>query len=220
VNTFRTAWVNTLLNASKDTRFGPAERLMSLASALEAEKDLRADVHTIPDDMRQLARQTVEVTLATPRDKYSRGDIVHAAVGVYETLGDNRAAYDLLEQELPNSKTPYYYMSYLAEIDESEGRPEKALSWTAKAYEAAQGPATKIQWGEIYVRGLIRLAPDDGARIRRIAIQVADDAAAPQALHARARARVNHMTQALEQWATTPERQQIVTAVRERLPHA
>ena len=40
-----------------------------------------------------------------------------------------------------------------------------ALEWYEKAYAAADGPATRLQWGVSYVNALVDLSPQDAARI-------------------------------------------------------
>lgn len=219
VDAFRSAWVTAMLSAAKDTHFAEAARLASIASALEATKALRPD-HAIPEDFQLSARKALEAELAVSRGKYSRGDIVHAATAIYDALDDKEAAYALLEHEIPSSKTPYYYMSGLAAIDEAQGRTQQALHWMALAYQAAQGPATKIQWGDSYVRGLIRLTPTDDGTIRQVALQVAELASNREGLHARNRVRIQGMTRALEKWATSGSRRAILADVRARVQRA
>jgi hypothetical protein len=57
----------------------------------------------------------------------------------------------------------------LAIIARKRGDSAGALDWYAQSYAAAQGPATRLQWGVRYVNALIDLAPRDVASVERTA---------------------------------------------------
>jgi hypothetical protein len=57
----------------------------------------------------------------------------------------------------------------LAENAKKRGDKDAALEWYARSYAAAQGPATRLQWGVRYVDALIELAPQDVVRVERAA---------------------------------------------------
>ena len=66
-------------------------------------------------------------------------------------------------RELARSHSPYYFMLGLAANAKKRGDKAGALDWAEKAYVAAKGPATRLQWGVSYVKSLIANAPDDAA---------------------------------------------------------
>jgi protein disulfide-isomerase len=121
-------------------------------------------------------------------------------------------------KELPNTRTPYYYMSHLAGIAEKQGKPEEALDWMSKAYVSSEGPATRLRWGSSYVRALIRLSPNDIAGIRAAGLQVAGELSSTNAPRGRSRSYVEQIDKALKSWATTPERRTAAAAVIARFP--
>jgi len=53
----------------------------------------------------------------------------------------------------------------LAANAKKRGDKAAALDWHEKAYAAAEGPATRLQWGASYVSALVDLAPQDTRRI-------------------------------------------------------
>lgn len=159
------------------------------------------------------ARVLAVEVLAADRDGHERGDIVNAAKSVYIALGDDAAAYALLETEIPNSRTPCFYMSGLASLDEKNDRPALAIDWMIRAHAASTGPATRAQWGESCVSGLIRLAADNVPMIRATALRVVNELDGADALHGRTRVRIDRMLAALEAWANTPERRAAVREV-------
>ena len=213
----RTRWVARMQEAADDQRFGDADRLTFIASFLAATRALTSD-HAIPITMQAFARGRVTQALEADRDRFKRNDLVNAAGIIYDELGDSEVARLLYLKELPNSRTPYYYMSHLAAITEKQGKSQEALDWMAKAYSAAQGegPATRLRWGSSYVRALIRLAPDDAARIRTAALQVAAEASQTGTVHARSRVALEQINGALAQWANTPQRRAIAAEVAAR----
>jgi hypothetical protein len=101
--------------------------------------------------------------------------VVNEAAYVLAEAGLFEDSDALLTAELARSRTPYYHMLGLAANAKKRGDKAAAVAWTEKAYGAASGPATWLQWGVSYVNTLIDLAPDDAARIERAAIQVIDE---------------------------------------------
>jgi thioredoxin-related protein len=210
---FQTRWVQTMQMAADDTQFGMADRLLAFGSALNATRELSPD-HAIPLSMQQAAVGRIERTLGAEGDRFKRNDLVNAAGIIYDELGDEEAARAMYLKELPNTRTPYYYMSHLAVIAEKQGKPQEALDWMSKAYAVSEGPVTRLRWGSSFVRGLIRLAPDDAGRIRTAALQVATDASQRDAVRGRSRVYMVQINNALEQWANTSQRRAVAAEVR------
>jgi hypothetical protein len=110
----------------------------------------------------------------------------------------------LLTAELKRSHSPYYYMSGLASNARKRGTPESraaAIDWAQQAYEAAQGPATRLQWGGGYVNYLLELASTESARIEAAAVRVVDEVSKmPDAFSARNRSSLERLGQRLRKW--------------------
>ena len=98
--------------------------------------------------------------ISTPDQVAAVAAIAEAGTGLTD---DARA---LLTAEIEKSRTPYYFMGSLASLEEREGNDAVALEWRRKAYEAAEGPATRIRWWASYIEALTRLAPGDVASPR------------------------------------------------------
>jgi len=71
----------------------------------------------------------------------------------------------LYRAELARSPAPYYFMSGLASNARKRGDKAKAIGWAQQAYDAAKGPATRLQWGAGLVGYLVDFAAEDEARI-------------------------------------------------------
>jgi tetratricopeptide (TPR) repeat protein len=216
-NKFRERYVARMREASDNPQLADSDRLIELASALEATQALSPD-HAIPSALQEQARARVQTALAAQGDRFARNDIVNAAAIVYEALGDTEAAVQMYERELPNTRTPYYYMSHLAALAEKRGQRAEAIVWYAKAYEASQGPMTRVRWGSAYVRAMMRLIPDDVARIRVTALKVGAEMRAPDATAGHSGRVVDQLRKATERWATTPERRAVLTELVAHLP--
>lgn len=81
----------------------------------------------------------------------------------------------LLTAEIGRSHSPYYYMSQLASNARRRGTPEgraAAIDWARRAYERAEGPATRLRWGGGYVNTLLEVAPQDTAAIEQASLAV------------------------------------------------
>jgi protein disulfide-isomerase len=110
-------------------------------------------------------------------------------------------ARTLLLAEIEKSKTPYYFMGSLAYVEEEEGNDAVALEWRRKAYEASEGPATRIRWWASYVQALTRLAPENGAAILQAAMYPFDPEQGMSDLFAGANKRnLQRAKNALEEW--------------------
>jgi len=84
---------------------------------------------------------------------------------ILSKAGFSDLAKSILEEDLKQGINDYYTMSSLAWVEKEAGNKEKALQWSEKAYGAAKGSATKIQWGSKYLTSLIETLPKQKDRI-------------------------------------------------------
>lgn len=193
----------------------------ALVAALEASEAARpadaqlAVVHTriqlyrahhpdgaLPAGLQAQVKAKVAAADATATSAYERQAIISSAAELLEEAGDGPGAEKLLVAELEKSHTPYYYMIVLADLAEKRGQTAAALDWLRRGYAASEGPATRVQWGALYVDGLVRLAPGDGKAIERAASQVIDELGADGAgYHQRTQQRLEKMERTLSQWS-------------------
>ena len=109
----------------------------------------------------------------------------------------------LLQAELARSHSPYYYMSQLASNAKKRGPEGKAaaIDWSRRAYESAQGTATRLRWGGGYVNTLLELDPRDAKAIEQAATQVIGELKAGDvALTGNNRAVLDRMSKRLLAW--------------------
>ncbi len=133
---------------------------------------LTKDGEALPDDVKdQIRAEIAAVDKATP-DSFERQSVVNQMGHVYRQADMIEDAKVMLTKELEKSASPYYFMSSLGAIAEREERFADALAWRQKAYETAQGEATRFQWGTDYVRALVRMSPEAEGQINQQAISL------------------------------------------------
>src|SRR5258708_34431548 len=96
-------------------------------------------------------------------------------------------------------------MMALAVNARKRGDSAAALAWYEKAYAAAQGPATRLQWGARYVTALTELAPNQAERVDQAILRVIDDLEpAPETFYGRNRLVLERLWVALRDGNSTP----------------
>ena len=138
----------------------------------------------LPEHVVDAIRADGQAAVATVAGKQARQSVINTVSNVYVMAGLTDDARALLTAEIEKSKTPYYFMGSLASLEEREGNDAVALEWRRKAYEAAEGPATRIRWWASYIEALTRLAPGEVALIRRAAMEVFEPSAGMEDLFA------------------------------------
>jgi thioredoxin-related protein len=157
-------WIAALAQLAADSNLSTGDRL----NALDAQIDLaRIDdpKATLPTSLVAAVREQAARADRETTDPYARQALISTAAGLLADAGLASESDALLTRELERSQSPYYYMLGLAANAKKRGDRVAALTWYEKAYAAADGPATRLQWGASYVNALIELSPDDSARI-------------------------------------------------------
>ena len=179
--------------------FAEADQLGAIGSKLQAVKTING---AIPVGVARAASARVAAALAERQIPYVRSGIINAVLPIYDVLGQNEQAYKVVQGELKRTATPYYYKTDLGELAEGLGRKDEALKWYAQGFAEARGPATRFQWGAIYASGLLRLEPDDAARIGTVTVQVLGELDGTDRIYRRARMRLEKLDVALRKWNT------------------
>jgi protein disulfide-isomerase len=115
------------------------------------------------------------------------------------------------------SKSPYYYMLDLADLEEKRGHKDLAIDWLQRAYQESQGAATRFQWGTEYVQGLVRLRPDDDPEIRSAALAVLGELDGPDRIYSRTRMRLEKLNASLRKWNRHGRHAATIAVLRRRM---
>jgi protein disulfide-isomerase len=147
------------------------------------------------------ARDRARWADANAKDKVTRQSVIDDAAYILKDAGDIAGGRKLLLAELERSDQPYYYMSSLADFAEAEGKKAEAIDWARKAYEASQGPATRVQWAISYSNYVMRLAPEDKAGVEKAAEAVLAELGKTQDYYQRTRVKIDAWGKKVAEWA-------------------
>jgi len=187
-----------------DTTLSRADRMGALLAKIDlARIDLPKDAKRVKlpaplvsDVREQAARADREIS-----DPYERQAVITAAAYMLAQAGLGGESDALLKANLGKSHSPYYLMSELAANARARGDKAEALRWYEAAFDASEGPATRLQWGASYVSALVDLSPRQGQRIERAASQVIAEAAAqPDAFYERSARSLQRVAKKLHEW--------------------
>jgi protein disulfide-isomerase len=186
--------------AANDSRYVAADQLGFIDAKLRALKRLGAAKAKLPPKALAAANERIDAALAQEQDPWVRSGLVNAALNILEDVGDYPKAYQIAKAEISRSNTPYYYEADLAEVAEKMGQKDEALELLDRAYRESQGAATRFQWGELYVGGLLRMSPNDSGRIQQAGSTVLGELDGEDRIYRRARIRLATLDRELRAW--------------------
>jgi thiol-disulfide isomerase/thioredoxin len=164
-------WNVALARLVDDATLSTVDRLTAVTAQVELAR-LDNDKAPLPEALQKSVREQVARADRETTDPYARGAVISTAADTLAQAGMMTESDALLTSELSRSQSPYYYMLGLAANAKKRGDKAAALDWYEKAYAAADGPATRLQWGASYVSALVELAPQDQQRIESAASRV------------------------------------------------
>ena len=199
----------TLAQLASDATLSNTDRLGAMVARVQlatldvkpTDADGKAAPVVIPDALHDQVRAEVARADRESNDPYERQTVINSAAYLLTSAGLIDESDQLLTAELSRSHSPYYFMLDLASNAKKRGDKTAAIDWYAKAYDAAKGPATRLQWGATYVAALIDLVPDDAARIERAATQVIGEVEpAPASFDGRNRKSLSRIASKIATW--------------------
>jgi len=193
-------WDARLAAFAGDVGLSAAERLDALAARAQLQKLADPNAPVAPS-LSDAIRAAVAQADRDTTDRFERQAVISSAADALSAAGLDAESDALLKAELGRSASPYYQMVELAANARKRGDSAAALGWYEKAYAAAQGPATRLQWGSRYVIALTELAPGEQDRVDRAVTQVIEDLdPAPETFYGRNRAVLEKLGTALRDW--------------------
>ncbi len=179
----RDAWLArfepALVRLQADSTLSRGDRLGALLARIQlARLALPKDAVKVqlPGPLLKETREHVARLDREISDGYERQAVITSAAYTLGKAGlwDDSGA--LLQSNLAKSHSPYYLMSQLAGNARKLGRNEESLRWSEQAFVKSEGPATRLQWGASHLNALVELAPNDRARIEKLAAQLIGEA--------------------------------------------
>jgi thioredoxin-related protein len=211
------AWDAALARFIGDVSLSVLDRLAAVGARVDLAR-LETPKGALPDTLLASVREQVARGEKETAEPYAREVVINAAADALADAGLFEESDALLTAELARSRTPYYHMLGLAANAKKRGDKAAAVEWTQKAYAAASGPATRLQWGVGYVNTLIDLAPDDATRIEHAAIQVIGELEpVPDTFYDRNRRSLEKMAKKLLAWNKSQSHADTLHRVRAQL---
>ncbi len=193
-------WTAALDGLAADASLSTADRLTVLGATVDLAR-LDAGNKPLPAALQQRARDEAARADRETTDAYSRQAVISGAADVLAEAGMLDASDALLTAELARSHSPYYYMLGLAANARKRGDKAAALEWHARAWAAAVGAATRLQWGASYINALVELSPQDSARIESVTAGVIGELeATPDTFYGRNRRALERVGKRLAAW--------------------
>jgi thioredoxin-like negative regulator of GroEL len=200
-----TGFDTALTRLQADAGLSRADRLTALVARVQlAQLDAAAHAKAAatPASLRAEVREWAARLDREITDGYERQAVITTAAWALEQAGLLDDSDALLKSNLAKSHSPYYLMAGLADNAKKRGDKAAALDWRARAFDASEGPSTRLQWGASYLAALVELAPRDALRIERVARQLFDEAATmPDAFEARSGRSLQRIGGHLSGWA-------------------
>jgi thiol-disulfide isomerase/thioredoxin len=210
-------WDARLAAFARDSSLSTADRLDALAARAELQKLADANAVVAPSLSEAIRTAAAQADRDTT-DRFERQAVVSSAAYALSAAGLDTESDALLKAELSRSASPYYQMIELAVNARKRGDSAGALDWYEKGYAAAQGPATRLQWGARYVIALTELAPAQQERVERAVTQVIDDLdPAPETFYGRNRSVLEKLGAALQEWNSAHAHDAVVQAAVSRM---
>ena len=195
-----TAWNAALDRWIADASLAIDDRLSAVNAKIELAK-LDTPKGALPEALLATVREHAARADKETTDVYARQSVISGAGEILAEAGLLAESDALLTAELKRSHSPYYFMLGLAANAKKRGDKTIELDWREKAYAAAKGPATRLQWGVGYVKALIENAPQDTTRIETAAGQVIGELdAKPETFYERNRRGLERMGKQLVAW--------------------
>lgn len=199
---------------AKDESLFTTERLYTAVGRIGFERiddEEKAIPPALQEDVRAMVRRADEQT----KDVYERQTVINAASHLLDEAGLKEDAKKLLLAELDRSKQPYYFMVSLADLEQQAGNNAAAIDWLKRAYDASTGPATRFQWGNYYLGGLIEMTPDDVVRIQSETVNVVRELEQGRAFYQRPKLQLERLETKLVAWGEGKERKAALAKIRQ-----
>jgi thiol-disulfide isomerase/thioredoxin len=194
------AWNAALERLVADASLSTGDRLSAVDAQISLARLDDPKAALSPALLKSVREQATRADRETT-DPYARQAVMSSAAEVLADAGLLEESDAMLKAELQRSRSPYYYMSGLAANAKTRGDKAAALDWYEKAYTAADGPATRLQWGVSYVNALVDLSPQDATRIDKATKSVIGELeAAPDTFYGRNQRALERMSKKLAAW--------------------
>lgn len=151
-------------NVRKELPVGEYERMITYYPAVDL-NELMVKGHGLTTEEKAKIKEEMLKANLMVKDEHARIYTTNATMDILHKAGMDDIARQILQDDLKKGINDYYTMSSLAWLERETGNPAKAIEWSEKAYNAAKGSATKIQWGAKHIGYMLELYPKEKTKI-------------------------------------------------------
>ncbi len=193
-------WVNSLDPQTRNPLLSRAEHLGKWLAPVNFYWLQNPEAEALPIKFSTAIEKEVQALNFETKGE-ERQSVINRAGNLLRAAKMYPQAKQLVSEEISQSKSPYYFMSSMAEIAEETDDPAGIVEWRQKAYQAAAGKATRFQWGVEYVSALIQHQPDDAELIVETALGLFDNLdRGSDVFSGRNYGRLNTLLETIKQW--------------------
>ena len=194
-------WDAVLTRLAADTSLSTTDRLSALDGRVSLARLDKPKPAPLAKPLLDAVREQVAAADKATTSAWERQSVISEGAETLTDAGLIDESDALLKASMGRSPAPYYFMSELAANAKARGDKAAALDWYQRAYDASSGPATRLRWGASYFAGAVTLAPDDAARIQRVASDLLVQAGqTPGAFYGTNRRALSKVVTQLAQW--------------------
>ena len=221
----RDSILKPLVAAIEDQSVGVLTRIDAIYGWVDINRALLGEDEPLPPAQQAWVKEKAAAARALVNN-YQRHTAISSLWQLYYIAGLDTMARATLQEGMEVSDQPYYFMADMGYLEKESGNGEEAVRWYKKAWDAAQGQATRIQWGSSYMFALIELRPDDIGAIGGAGATLFQELSAQKdGLYHRSRGRMDRLSKKLLVWAepaegdstTAEQREVVLAALREKM---
>lgn len=201
----RDAVLEPLVAAIEDQSVSVLKRIDAIHGWVDVNKTALSEGEQLsPAQQAWVKEQTAAAR--TQINSYQRHTALSSLWHLYYIAGLDSMAREALQEGMDVSDQPYYFMADMGYLEQESGNGAEAIRWYKKAWDAAQGPATRTQWGTNYLFTLIELSPDNIDEISATGTTIFEELAAQEdGLYHRSRGGMDRLSKKLLVWAEPAE---------------
>ena len=217
------AWREAALEVENDETLTAGERVAALSAPIALERLDVPDGAEAPPLSPALAahlHERIRWAAETVTDDEELQGVMNTMAGLLEDAGLAADAKALLAANVSKTSAPYYYVGWIASLEEDAGNKGEAVKLYREAWQGARGSGSKagmtpLRWGSTYLRKATSLTPEAKDAIAiDAAVILGDVLATPDAFAGGNWTRLEAIDGALETWrGEDPARAAVVKAL-------
>lgn len=157
-------WMDAAESISRDKNLSVDTRLWAVYPKIQSAASQSKKYY--PQSLKSEVLKKVQWADRESKTTFERSAVISGAAHLLQEVELISESRDMLKRELKRTKTPWYYQSSLAALEEKLGHKRAALYWSDKARRSAKGRASRIQWTSSDLMRNLRLS--DATKPERI----------------------------------------------------